>query len=131
MNRFRGMPPATVPHFVDNPNDPIAGVSSNRVKFFRTLTAEDNRFWKNTLTLRSLEALADYEPGIYARLISPTPLLMIVSQAEAQLALPTFQSALPPKKVLITRGDPYAPYMDEYEAATPAARDWFADWLVR
>lgn len=131
MNRFLGKPPATIPHSVDDPNDPLAGVSSNRVKFFRTLTAEDKRFWKNTLTLRSLEALADYEPGIYARLISPTPLLMIISQAEAQLALPTFQSALPPKKVLITRGDHYDPYMDENATATTAARDWFVDWLLR
>ncbi len=131
MNRFLGKPPVTVPHSVDDPNDAIAGQSSNRVKFFRTLSAHDNRYWKNTLTLRSLEAMADYEPGIYARLISPTPLLMIVSQAEAQLALPTYQSALEPKKVVITRGDHYDPYMDEYDTATGAARDWFAQWLIR
>lgn len=131
MNRFLGKPPATVAHSVDDPNDAIAGQSSNRVKFFRTLSAEENRHWKNTLTLRSLEALADYEPGIYARLISPTPLLMIISEAEAQLALPTFQSALEPKKVVITRGDHYDPYMDAYDTATGAAREWFAQWLAR
>jgi fermentation-respiration switch protein FrsA (DUF1100 family) len=130
MNRFMGKPPQTVPHSVDDPNDAIAGRSSNRVKFFRTLSAEDNRYWKNTLTLRSLEALSDYEPGVYAKLISPTPLLMIVSEAESQLMLPFYESALQPKKVVITKGDHYDPYMDEYDKATGAARDWFKQWLV-
>ena len=130
MNRFLGMPPATVPHSVDDPNDAVAGQSSNRVKFFRTLTDDEKRHWKNTLTLRSLEALAEYEPGIHARLISPTPLMMIVSEAEAQTTLPTFHFALEPKKVVITRGDHYDPYMGEYDTATGAARDWFAQWLA-
>ena len=130
MNRFLGKPPATVPHSVDDPNDAIAGRSSNRVKFFKFLTDEDRVHWKNTLTLRSLEAMAEFEPGVYARLISPTPLLMIVSQAEAQIMLPTYESALEPKKLVITRGDHYDPYMDEFETATTATREWFSQWLA-
>jgi hypothetical protein len=74
--------------------------------------------------------MAEFEPGVYARLISPTPLLMIVSQAEAQLMLPTYESALEPKKVVITRGDHYDPYMDEFETATTATREWFSQWLA-
>lgn len=129
LNRFQGKPPATVPHHVADPSNPVAGRSANRVKFFGQMTDAEKRNWKNLLTLRSMETLYEYEAGSFVSLISPTPLLMIISQEEAQLGLPFFERALHPKRLVLSRGGHYDPYMDEYETATSAARDWFAEWL--
>lgn len=128
-DRFAGKPPQTVAHYVNDPNNPIAGRSPNRVRFFQMMTDEEKKNWKNELTLRSMEQLYQYEAGAYVRLISPTPMLMIASQEEAQITLPFYEMALEPKKVVITRGGHYDPYMDEFPKATAAARDWFAQWL--
>lgn len=128
-NRQLGKPPETVPHYVGDPNNPVAGRSANRVRFFQKMTEAEKRNWKNLLTLRSMEQLYQYEAGAYVRLISPTPLLMIASQEEAQLMLPYFEQALEPKKVILTKGGHYDPYMDEMPKATTATRDWFTQWL--
>ena len=37
--------------------------------------------WKNEVTLRSVEMLMEYEPGVYVERISPTPLLMVAAHA--------------------------------------------------
>lgn len=128
-NRFAGQSPQTVPHYVNDPNNPVAGRSANRVKFFQRMTEAEKRNWKNLLTLRSMEQLYQYEAGHYVRLISPTPLLMIASHEEAQFMLPYFEQAMEPKKVVLTTGGHYDPYMDEHAKATGAARDWYAQWL--
>lgn len=129
LNRLQGKSPATVPHYVADPNNPVAGRSANRVKFFLQMTDAEKKNWKNLLTLRSMEALYENEAGAYIPIISPTPVLMIISQEEAQLGLPHFERAMQPKKLILTRGGHYDPYMDEYSTATNGTRDWFVQWL--
>lgn len=129
-DRAAGKPPQMVPHYVSDPDNPIAGRSVNRVKFFQRMTEAEKRNWTNQLTLRSMEQLYQYEAGHYVRLISPTPLLMIVSHEEAQLMLPWYEQAMEPKQVVLTRGGHYDPYMDEFAKAAGATREWFARWLV-
>jgi hypothetical protein len=118
-----------VPHYVGDPNNPVAGRSANRVQFFQRMTEAEKRNWTNQLTLRSMEQLYQYEAGSFVKLISPTPLLMIVSHEEVRLMLPFYEEALEPKKVVLTKGGHYDPYMDEYPKAAGATRDWFVQWL--
>jgi fermentation-respiration switch protein FrsA (DUF1100 family) len=129
-DRAAGKPPQMVPHYVSDPDNPIAGRSVNRVKFFQRMTEAEKRNWTNQLTLRSMEQLYQYEAGHYVRLISPTPLMMIVSHEEAQLMLPWYEQAMEPKQVVMTRGGHYDPYMDEYPRAAGATREWFSRWLA-
>jgi dienelactone hydrolase len=128
-DRAAGKPPQMVPHYVGDPNNPVAGRSANRVQFFQRMTEAEKRNWTNQLTLRSMEQLYQYEAGSFVKLISPTPLLMIVSHEEVRLMLPFYEEALEPKKVVLTKGGHYDPYMDEYPKAAGATRDWFVQWL--
>lgn len=127
--RFHGKAPETVPQAVDDPEDAVAGRSANRIAFFRGLSEEERKPWANKLTLRSLEQMTDFETGSYLPRISPTPLLMIVSQREADIALPFYEAAYQPKDVLVFEGDHYDPYMSKREVVMRAATDWFLRWL--
>ncbi len=127
--RFHGKEPETVPHFVDNPEDSASGGPANRIEFFQQLNEQERRPWANKITLRSLEQMTDFETGPYLARISPTPLLMIVSQREADIALPFYERAYQPKDVLVFEGDHYDPYMSKKELVVQAANDWFQRWL--
>ena len=128
--RAAGKPPQMVPHYVGDPNNPVAGRSMNRVQFFQRLTEAEKRNWTNQMTLRSMEQLYQYEAGHYVRLISPTPLLMIVSHEEAQLMLPWYEQAMEPREVVLTRGGHYDPYLEEFSKAAGATREWYSRWLL-
>ncbi len=85
--------------------------------------------WRNEVTLRSMEFARGYEPGIYVPFISPTPLQMIVGLKDSitctDLQLEAFNRALQPKKLVLLSGGHFAPYTDEFELSSGAARDWF------
>jgi len=59
-----------------------------------------------------------FEPGNYVPYISPTPLQMIVGR-----------NALEPKKLVLLSGGHFAPYEEEFELSSAAARDWFVGHL--
>jgi fermentation-respiration switch protein FrsA (DUF1100 family) len=134
MRRFNGAEPELVPHFQPDPDDKVAGRSMNRVTFFESLTADERTYWKNELTLRSLELCMEYEPGTYVARVSPTPLLMIVAEDDRQvgtdLQLAAFARAFEPKKLVMTKGGHYDVYRSEFEDAASATRDWFLRWLL-
>jgi fermentation-respiration switch protein FrsA (DUF1100 family) len=89
--------------------------------------------WRNEVTLRSMEFARGYEPGIYAPFISPTPLQMIVGLKDfitcTDLQLEAYNRALEPKKLVLLSGGHFAPYEEEFELASGAARDWFVGHL--
>ncbi len=89
--------------------------------------------WRNEVTLRSMEYARAYEPGIYVAHISPTPLLMIVGLEDhvtcTDLQLDAYNRALEPKKLVLLKGGHFAPYTEEFEPSSAAARDWFVAHL--
>jgi hypothetical protein len=91
--------------------------------------------WRNEVTLRSMEYARGYEPGIYVPHISPTPLLMIAGLRDfvtcTDLQLEAYNRALEPKKLVLLEGGHFAPYSEEFEEASTAARDWFLAHLAR
>lgn len=132
--RFAGEPPEIVPHAVLDPDDSVSGRSVNRVAFFRSLTEEEREPWENKVTLRTSELTMEYEPWPYVPRIGPTPLLMIIAEDDratgTQLSLEVYNSALEPKRVVITRGGHYEVYRDEFERSATATREWFVQWLM-
>jgi len=90
--------------------------------------------WHNAITLRSNEMARDYEPGSYIARISPTPLLMIVSDSDTvtftDLALHAYEQALEPKRLVLLPGEHFTPYIGTFAEASAAAREWFLTHLM-
>jgi fermentation-respiration switch protein FrsA (DUF1100 family) len=78
--------------------------------------------------------LMEYEPSAYLERISPTPLLMVVAALDhltpADLALAAYQRAREPKQLVLLPGGHFDAYTKDFEAASGAARDWFAEHLA-
>lgn len=70
--------------------------------------------WKNETTVRSIEALRAYNPAHLIHCISPTPLLMIVQDADVlvplDLSLRAYAAALEPKELLVLKGGHFEAY---------------------
>lgn len=130
-SRYAGNAPAMVP--VVSQDGPCALPTADSWEWM-TQTAEKRApAWRNECTLRTLEMFSEYEPGIYAPQISPTPLLMVVATGDhlavADLALKTFESALEPKKLVMVEGGHFEAYVEGFDVAGHAARDWFVQHL--
>lgn len=131
--RFAGKPPAMIPVVSNDPAVPAALPSADSYSWMTGTAARRAPTWRNEVTLRSVELLGEYEPGIYAAQISPTPLLMIVALqddvAVADEALRTYEAALQPKSLVTLPGGHFDAYTVAFKAAAGAARDWFAQHL--
>lgn len=106
--------------------------------------ADDNMFTKmppecsvnldTHVTLRTMEMYAEYEPAAFIERIAPTPLLMIIADADTMTftdeELGAFNRAREPKKLLIVPGDHRVVYFEQYERTASAARDWFVQHLT-
>lgn len=75
----------------------------------------------------------EYEPGSYARFISPTPLMMVVALHDvltvADLALGAFEMALEPKRLVALSGGHFDAYVKDFDAASKPAAEWFVQHL--
>jgi hypothetical protein len=141
LERFRGGPPRMVPMVIDPGDSGLASHgSSDAWQFFtgQSSPPEDQwRFtkWRNEITLRSLELYSEYEPGSYIERIGPTPLLMVVGDADVvcptDLALEAFNRARQPKRLELYPGGHFSAYTDQFERAAGAATEWFAEHLQR
>ncbi|MBE3604458.1 alpha/beta hydrolase [bacterium] len=131
--RFRGAPPAMMPVVAANPLDPAALPTADSWEWFTATAKLRAPAWRNEVTLRTVEMLGEYEPGDYIARISPTPLLMIVAAndhlAVADEAFAAYSRALEPKSILILSGGHFDAYVNDFERASVAARDWFVRHL--
>lgn len=64
--------------------------------------------WENKITIRSVEAFREYIPEHYIKLISPTPLLMVVAEedeiAPTEFALRAYRRAYEPNELVLLPG---------------------------
>ena len=131
--RFNGGPPAMIPIISEESTVFCALPGGESWQFFES-ARELAPTWRNEVTLRSREMARGYEPGAYISKISPTPLLMIVMSHDTltptHLALEAYERALEPKKLVLLPGDHYMPYVEAFDAASAAARDWFVAHLL-
>jgi uncharacterized protein len=130
--QFRGEPPATQAVVGSDPATPAAYRAADAVAFYTQPAPEG--VWQNVMTVRSSRAARMYEPGTWISRVSPTPLLMIVGLHDTitvtDLALAAYERALQPKKLVTIRGGHFDPYLDGFDQAGGAARDWFVEHLT-
>jgi len=133
--RFAGKPPAMIPVVSEDPMGPAALPTPDSWRWFTETARTRAPAWRNEVTLRTVEMLMEYEPGTYIKRVSPTPLLMIIAAGDhlavADEAFAAYHRALEPKQLVILNGGHFEAYVEDFERASGAARDWFVQHLVR
>jgi fermentation-respiration switch protein FrsA (DUF1100 family) len=132
--RFRGEPPAMVPVVAEDPLAPSALPTPDSWTWFTQTHEGRAPSWRNEVTLRSVELFTEYEPGTYLPWIGPTPLLMVVAAGDhltpADLAIAAYERAVEPKRLVILPSGHFDAYVDSFDDASGAARDWFTQHLA-
>ena len=130
--RVLGKSNAYVDVVTPDPQRPCALPGADSYEYFSS-SAEMASNWNSEVTLRSLELARANDPGAFVRLISPTPLLMIVAEDDhltpTDLALDAFDRAAEPKALEILPGGHFAPYTDLFERSSRVAAEWFLEKL--
>ena len=130
--RFRGEPPAMIPIVSEDPLGVCVLPHRDSWEWFSD-AAQRAPAWRNEVTLRSVEAIIDYEPVAYVYRISPTPLLLVVAAGDtaavADQAFEAYEQALEPKRLHILPGGHFDAYVAEFDLASAAARDFFVAHL--
>lgn len=126
-----GAAPTLVPAFSSDRNADDCVFPPVSQRFIEASEAADG--WRNEVTLRSLEFFMEYEPGAFARFVSPTPLLMVIGARDVvnppDLSLQVYEEALEPKKLLLHPGGHFGTYSLQFEQTSSAALDWFQQHL--
>lgn len=108
----------------DNPNFG----SEEAVKWY-TESGSKSKDWKNEITLKSVSYSRSYNPGKSVSNIISIPLLMIIARSDkvtpTDLALKAYENVLEPKKIEFINGGHFDPYIEEFEASSGAALNWF------
>ena len=132
--RFRGDPPAMVPVVDADPLAPSALPTPDSYTWFTETGKTRAPNWKNEVTLRSVEMLAEYNPIAYIDQISPTPLLMLPAKNDVltptHLAIGAYEKAREPKKLQLLPGGHFDAYVEGFEASSSPALDWFTTHLA-
>jgi len=131
--RYRGEPPAMVPVVAEDPLAPSALPTPDSWAWFSETGKTRAPSWRNEVTLRSVEMFTEYEPGTYLPWISPTPLLMVVAERDhltpAEFAIAAYEHANEPKRLVMLPSAHFDAYVDGFDDASSAARDWFVEHL--
>ncbi|MEZ5233681.1 MAG: alpha/beta hydrolase [Acidimicrobiales bacterium] len=128
-----GRAAAMVPVVAEGMFDPCALPTPDSWQWFTEAGRTIAPSWRNEVTLRSVEMLTEYEPGVYVPRISPTPLLMVIGARDhltvADEALAAYNQALEPKRLLLVEGGHFDVYTEAFEQTAGAAAGWFAEHL--
>jgi fermentation-respiration switch protein FrsA (DUF1100 family) len=132
--RYAGKEPEMVPVVNDDPLGAAALPTPDSFAWFTETGRTRAPSWQNAVTLRSVEMLTEYEPGVYIDRISPTPLLMVVGAGDhltvADEALAAFNRALEPKRLVLLPGGHFDAYIAGFDVAAREAADWFVQHLT-
>lgn len=131
--RRAGKPPSMVAVVSEDLGQPSALRNNEAFDWYSDAGRALAPAWRNEVTLRSVEMFSEYEPGAYARHVSPTPLLMVVALKDTltvtDLALEAFEAALEPKRLVTLAGGHFDAYVRDFAVASGAAIEWFGEWL--
>jgi fermentation-respiration switch protein FrsA (DUF1100 family) len=133
--RFTGQAPQMIPVVSADPAGTAVLPTTDSYEWFTQTASTRAPAWRNEVTLRSVEMLMEYEPGIYIERISPTPLLMIIAAkdhlAVADEAFAAYNRALEPKRLVVLPGGHFEAYVGPgFQQASAAASDWFRQHLA-
>ena len=115
--RAQGKEPAFMPVVAEDTTPPSALPMKAAYDFFMHGSSK-TKGWENKVTVRSIELLRGYRPGLVIDCISPTPLLMVVAEEDsmmtpADLCLEAYSRAREPKELLILKGEHFEAYVGE------------------
>jgi len=120
--RAAGAPPAMAP---------AAPPGSETEEWVRAVDREGR--YDNRISLRTFDLLRSYEPAAFVPAIAPTPLLMVVAEADTQTPVAwqreAFATAGEPKRLVTLPGRHYDPYTRLLAESSGAAADWFRQHL--
>jgi len=89
--------------------------------------------WSNEVTLRSLQAMLEFEPAAWIGYISPKPFMMIVGTLDdctlAEIQLDAYSKANEPKRLVVHPGGHFDTYTDHFVATSRSAVEWFGEHL--
>lgn len=133
--RLSGESPGMIPVIAENEGDPAVLPTADSRAFFQSLPPERAVNWRNEVTLRSVELFATYEPGFFAPLISPTPVLIAAARDDVltafDLTAAVYEKLLQPKKFVALPGGHFDAYTGEpFRISAPQQRDWFLTHLA-
>jgi len=133
--RYAGAEPAKIAVVAEDPGStPCALPTPDSWEWFTKTAGSRAPAWRNEVTVRSVEMFTEYEPGTYVQWVSPTPLMIVVAAGDhltpADLALAAYERALEPKELVLLPGGHFDAYVEDFEAASGAARDWFVEHLA-
>jgi dienelactone hydrolase len=127
-NRFAGGSPVMIPVVSDNPEELCAVFGPDPFQFVQDITPIAPSYI-NQVTLRSLEMLLEYEPGVYISRISPTPLLLIMAKEDKHvkndLMENLFTKAAEPKQLIKLEGHHFSVYIERFKESSSHALEWF------
>lgn len=133
MARYRGEAPGTVPVVAEGLFDPCALPTPDSWQWFTEAGRTIAPWWRNEVTVRSVEMALEYEPGGYIGRIGPTPLLMVLGARDhvtvVDEALAVFNHAVEPKELVLVDGGHFDVYTTCFDTTAGAAADWFARHL--
>ncbi len=130
--RARGDAPLTIPVVGGAPGELVA-IPGERAAAFRADIAALSASHGPRVTLRSLEALLQYEPLAYLHRVSPTPLLLLQAQDDGLVdnaaVRVLFELAAAPKQLRQLPGHHFSPYLEGFDEAAVSALEWFSRHL--
>jgi fermentation-respiration switch protein FrsA (DUF1100 family) len=129
-HRYGGGEPTMLPVVTPDPMSQALMAATETHDWFTKTAADHAPNWKNEVTVRSFELIAEWDPGATIDRISPTPLLMIVTSGDVvapyEQALEAYERAREPKQLLLLPGGHFDLYEgDGFAKASAAARDHF------
>jgi pimeloyl-ACP methyl ester carboxylesterase len=105
--RAAGEPAGTIPIINDDPLGPSLMQARAAHEYYSSWATKLPQ-WKNETAIRSVESFRGYIPEHYIKLISPTPLLMVVAEedeiAPTEFALRAYRRAYEPKELVLLPG---------------------------
>ena len=131
--RAAGKPPGMLPVVDQNPQAPSALPTPDSYAFFTEWEKKSD--WKNEVTLKSIDGLRGYDPGLWIHRISPTPLLMVVASNDVltptDLALEAYSRAREPKELYIFPGGHFDAYSGRnFDKSVAVQTAFIKKWLV-
>ncbi|MGW0180475.1 alpha/beta hydrolase [Nocardia sp. NPDC003345] len=131
--RFAGAAHQTIKAASDDPAELVAMPGAEVYEWLMAHGPQVST-WRNEVTLSSVDKFQCYAPEAFLRRISPTPLLMVIADADtltpSDIALESYADALEPKQLTLVRGGHFAVYGDRFDQASSAAREFLLTQLT-
>jgi len=132
--RFQGEDPAYMPVVSEDLLGDAALPTQDSYEWFTATEEKRAPNWENEVTLKTIELMSEYAPKDFVQDISPTPLRMIIANGDHlavnDAAFETYEKAREPKSIVTLDGGHFDAYVEAFDEASTAARDWFVEHLM-